>query len=143
MAAARAATCMSPAEDDLARGRRDAESGKLSAAKLPLNARAATSCALAAISGVEKVPSHILDLVLGSRTSHTHLLPFLWRTPLYTGWRVSRNFFLPAFRLCTGDEEIEHLVWEEEEEDEGEDWSRSDSITGSDWERAAAKLASK
>lgn len=100
LVASSAATCMSSAEDDLGRGRRQAESGKLREAKRPLSARAATSWALAAISGVGKVPSHILDFLRGSRTSHTHLFPFLCRTPLYIGCRVSRNFFLPAFRLC-------------------------------------------
>ncbi|KAK3021676.1 hypothetical protein RJ639_047510 [Escallonia herrerae] len=85
MAASRAATCMSPAEADLARFRSQAESGKLSNAFSPRRARLATSCALAAISGVENVPSQILDFLFGSRTSHTHLLPFLRRTPLNTG----------------------------------------------------------
>lgn len=48
--------------------------------------RAATSWALAAISGVGKVPSHILDFLRGSRISDTHLPQFLMRTPRYTGF---------------------------------------------------------
>lgn len=48
------------------------------------------------------MPTHILDFLFGSLTSHTHLFPFLCRTPLYTGCRVSRNFFLPAFLLWDG-----------------------------------------
>ena len=125
---------MSSAEDDLGRGRRQAESGKLREAKRPLGARAATSWALAAISGVGKVPSHILDFLRGSRTSHTHLFPFLCRTPLYIGCRVSRNFFLPAFRLCPmhcrGSKESEELgfVREEEDDDEAENSSWSESM---------------
>ena len=80
-AALAAAALMSLAEDEFATGRSKAESGKFSTAKLPLSARAATSCALAAISGVGYVPNHILDFLFGSRTSQTHLLPFLCRTP--------------------------------------------------------------
>ncbi|RDX78807.1 hypothetical protein CR513_40861, partial [Mucuna pruriens] len=80
-----AASLISAAEEDFATGRKETESGKLNTAEVPLSARTATSCALAAISGVGYVPSHILDFLLGSRTSHTHLLPFLCRTPRYTG----------------------------------------------------------
>ena len=126
-----AANCTSPAEDDLARGRRQAESGKLREAEWPLSARAATSCALAAISGVGKVPSHILDFLLGSRTSLTHLFSFLWRTPLYIGCRVFRNFFLPVFRLCgmhlEGHRESEETGFAREGEDVGEDDEAEDS----------------
>ncbi|RDY10752.1 hypothetical protein CR513_04685, partial [Mucuna pruriens] len=77
-------------------GKRHAESAKLRQAYRPLRAIAATSCARAAISGVGKVPSQILVFLLGSLTSHTHLSEFLFLTPRYTGWRVSRNFFRPA-----------------------------------------------
>lgn len=66
----------------------------------PWRAIAATSWALASISGAGKVPSHKRLLLWGSRTSHTHLPPLLrLRTPRYTGCRVSLNFFLPARRL--------------------------------------------
>ncbi|KAK3027565.1 hypothetical protein RJ639_042334 [Escallonia herrerae] len=77
-------------------GRRHTESAKFKQACWPLSANAATSWARAAISAVGYVPSHILDFLLGSRSSHTHLLEFLCLTPLYTGCRVSLNFFLPA-----------------------------------------------
>ncbi|KAL2324493.1 hypothetical protein Fmac_023551 [Flemingia macrophylla] len=60
------------------------------------SAMAATSCARAAISAVGNVPSQILVFLLGSRTSQTHFPESLLLTPRYTGWRVSRNFFLPA-----------------------------------------------
>jgi hypothetical protein len=90
---------MSLGVDDSARGTSQAESTKLSTAKLPCKAKAATSCALAAISGEGNVPTHILVFLFGSRTSQTHFSPFLCLTPLYIGCRVSLNFFLPAFRL--------------------------------------------
>ncbi|KAK3005493.1 hypothetical protein RJ639_016052 [Escallonia herrerae] len=77
-------------------GRRHTESAKFKQACWPLSANAATSWARAAISAVGYVPSHILDFLFGSRSSHTHLLEFLRLTPLYTGCRVSLNFFLPA-----------------------------------------------
>ncbi|KAL4595265.1 hypothetical protein ACB092_12G078900 [Castanea dentata] len=57
---------------------------------------AATSCARAAISAVGKVPSQILDFLLGSRTSETHFCEFFFLTPRYTGCLVSLNFFLPS-----------------------------------------------
>ncbi|WVZ12761.1 hypothetical protein V8G54_017291 [Vigna mungo] len=67
---------------DAGKGSRQAESAKLRQADFPRSARAATSCARAAISGVGYVPSQILvDLSLGTRTSQTHLLFFLCRTP--------------------------------------------------------------
>ncbi|RYQ87418.1 hypothetical protein Ahy_B09g094933 [Arachis hypogaea] len=47
----------------------------------PLMHKAATSCALAAISGVAKVPSQILDFLRGSRISETHLPQLRLRTP--------------------------------------------------------------
>ncbi|WVY90412.1 hypothetical protein V8G54_035926 [Vigna mungo] len=54
-------------------------------ALFPFMLSAATSCALAAISGVGNVPSHILDFFRGSRISDTHFPQFLMRTPRYTG----------------------------------------------------------
>ena len=54
-------------------------------AELPLMLNAATSCALAAISGVGNVPSHMRDFLRGSRISDTHLPQFRIRTPRYTG----------------------------------------------------------
>lgn len=54
-------------------------------AELPLMLKAATSCALAAISGVENVPSHMRDFLRGSRISDTHLPQFRIRTPRYKG----------------------------------------------------------
>ncbi|KAF1865719.1 hypothetical protein Lal_00021719 [Lupinus albus] len=45
----------------------------------------ATSCALAAISGVSNVPSQILDFLRGSRISDTHLPQLRFRTPWYKG----------------------------------------------------------
>ncbi|CAL9179233.1 unnamed protein product [Musa hybrid cultivar] len=101
-AASTAARRTSSAAEDVARGRTQAESGKLRWADSPRRAMAATSCALAATSGVRNVPSQMRLFLRGSRTSHTHLSPLRSRTPWYTGWRVSRNFFLPAFRLGEG-----------------------------------------
>lgn len=54
-------------------------------AELPLMLKAATSCALAAISGVGNVPSHMRDFLRGSRISETHFPQFRMRTPRYTG----------------------------------------------------------
>uniref|UniRef100_F6GX41 Uncharacterized protein n=1 Tax=Vitis vinifera TaxID=29760 RepID=F6GX41_VITVI len=84
-------------------GKLHAESAKFKQAFRPLNANAATSCARAAISAVGYVPSHILDFLLGSRSSHTHMFPFLLLTPLYTGCRVSLNFLLQARFLGRSD----------------------------------------
>ena len=64
-------------------GKLHTESAKFKQAFRPLNANAATSCAWAAISAVGDVPSHILDFLLGSHNSHTHMFPFLLLTPLY------------------------------------------------------------
>lgn len=50
---------------------------------------AATSCARAAISGVENVPSQIRLFFLGSRISETHFPHARIRTPLYTGCLLS------------------------------------------------------
>ncbi|CAA6666862.1 unnamed protein product [Spirodela intermedia] len=80
-------------------GSRHAESAKLRHAARPRRAMAATSCARAAISAVGKVPSHMRDFLLGSRTSHTHFPALRRLTPLYTGCRVSRNLVRPARRL--------------------------------------------
>nr|KYP55587.1 hypothetical protein KK1_001803 [Cajanus cajan] len=89
---------------DAGSGSRQAESAKLRHANLPRSASAATSCARAAISGVGYVPSQILvDLSLGTRTSHTHLLLFLRRTPRYTGCLVSLKIRRPARFLGRAD----------------------------------------
>ncbi|RRT44338.1 hypothetical protein B296_00027041 [Ensete ventricosum] len=123
-AASAAARRTSSAAVDSTRGSAQAESGKLRLADMPRSAMAATSCALAAISGVRNVPSHMRLFFRGSRTSDTHFPPLRSRTPWYTGCRVSRNFFRPAFRLGDGpgahafegpDDEEEHEHKEEEE----------------------------
>lgn len=85
-AALAAATWISLGELVAGRGSSAANSGKLRKAELPLMVRAATSCARAAISGVGKVPSQILDFFLGSLISDTHLPHWRMRTPLYVGW---------------------------------------------------------
>ena len=59
--AAFAASLISTAECDFASGRSETESGKLNFAEVPLSAKTATSCALAAISGVGYVPTQTLD----------------------------------------------------------------------------------
>lgn len=61
--AARAAVYISLGDEDLGRWRIEGESGKLRAAELPLSTKVATSWALAAISGLMKVPSQILDFL--------------------------------------------------------------------------------
>lgn len=68
-AALAAAAWMSLGEVVSGRGRCEANSGKLRNAEVPLIVRAATSWARAAISGVEKEPSQILDFFLGSLIS--------------------------------------------------------------------------
>jgi hypothetical protein len=81
-AASVAAHCISLMEDeDLRRGKAHAASGKFKEADSPLRAKAATSYALAAMSGQGQVPSHIRDFLFGCLSSQTHL-PFLSRTPL-------------------------------------------------------------
>ncbi|KAL4557123.1 hypothetical protein LXL04_035294 [Taraxacum kok-saghyz] len=80
-------------------GNRHTESAKFKHADCPLNAKAATSCALAAITAVGCVPSHTRNLVFGSLTSQTHLPLSLVLTPRYTGCLVSLNFFRPALFL--------------------------------------------
>ncbi|RZR70994.1 hypothetical protein BHM03_00002854 [Ensete ventricosum] len=89
--------------------RRHAESAKLRQAERPRSIIAATSCARAAISAVGNVPSQILVFLLGSRTSQTHrpAAP-LRRTPLYTGWRVSRNLVRPAGRFGGACDTVEY-----------------------------------
>lgn len=84
-AAAEAAACMSLGDELAGLGRIVASSGKLRWAERPLMASAATSCARAAISGVWKVPSQILDFFLGSRISDTHFPHCRIRTPRYVG----------------------------------------------------------
>lgn len=66
---------------DAGRGNNSASSGKFRMAELPLMLRAATSCARAAISGVENVPSQMRDFLRGSRISDTHLPQLRIRTP--------------------------------------------------------------
>lgn len=66
---------------------------------------AATSCALAAISGVENVPSQIRDFLRGSRISDTHLPQLRIRTPRYTGCLLHSLGLLAL--LCSGDLETE------------------------------------
>lgn len=60
--------------------------------------RAATSWALAAISGVRNVPSQMRDFFLGSRISDTHFPQFLMRTPRYTGCLLVSRPRLAFFR---------------------------------------------
>lgn len=81
-AALAAAAWTSRGLEEAGRGKEGASCGKLSIAEFPLMHKAATSWALAAISGVGKVPSHILDFFLGSLISDTHFPQFLIRTPL-------------------------------------------------------------
>lgn len=81
-AALAAAAWTSRGLEEAGRGKEGASCGKLSIAEFPLMHKAATSWALAAISGVGNVPSHILDFFLGSLISDTHFPQFLIRTPL-------------------------------------------------------------
>lgn len=81
-AAFAAAAWTSRAAHVAGRGSWSASSGKLRMAVLPLMDIAATSWALAAISGLEKVPSQIRVFFLGSRISDTHLPQVRIRTPL-------------------------------------------------------------
>lgn len=64
-AALAAAAWTSRGDTDAGRGRNSASSGKLRIAESPLMLNAATSCALAAISGVGNVPSQIRDFLRG------------------------------------------------------------------------------
>ena len=66
---------------------------------------AATSCARAAISGVENVPSQMRDFLRGSRISDTHLPQLRIRTPRYTGCLLHSLGLLPDLR--SGDLEAE------------------------------------
>lgn len=75
---------MSRGKSETGRGSTCARSGKFSTAELPLMLKAATSCARAAISGVENVPSQMRDFLRGSRISDTHLPQLRIRTPRYT-----------------------------------------------------------
>lgn len=76
-----AAAWTSRGEQESGRGKTPASSGKLRIADEPFIESAATSCARAAISGSEKVPSQIRDFFLGSRISDTHLPHARIRTP--------------------------------------------------------------
>lgn len=110
-AALAAATWTSRAAKDAGRGSEDASSGKLRIAVFPFMLKAATSCALAAISGVGNVPSHIRDFFRGSRISDTHFPQFRMRTPRYTGCLFESRFRFSVFDLsalicgddCDGD----------------------------------------
>src|SRR3954468_14158728 len=83
-AAAVAALRMSSDELEAGTGYMLALSGKFSTASRPLRAKAATSYAAAAISGVGNVPSHMRLVLRGSRISVTHFPPRL-RIPWYVG----------------------------------------------------------
>ncbi|PON54317.1 hypothetical protein PanWU01x14_195460 [Parasponia andersonii] len=81
-AASAAAACMSRGANEAGRGSESARVGKLRTAEFALlMARAATSWARAAISGVANVPSQILDFFRGSRISDTHFPQLRIRTP--------------------------------------------------------------
>nr|GEZ59411.1 hypothetical protein [Tanacetum cinerariifolium] len=75
---------MSRGEQESGRGKMLASSGKFRMAVFPLMQRAATSCARAAISGSENVPSQIRDFFLGSRISETHFPHARIRTPRFS-----------------------------------------------------------
>ncbi|ERN13152.1 hypothetical protein AMTR_s00040p00196200 [Amborella trichopoda] len=77
----RSSRMISDGEGEAGAGRWTAEIGKLRAAFLPFMAMAATSYAVAAISGVAKDPSHIRFVVLGFLISDTHIPVFLFLTP--------------------------------------------------------------
>lgn len=101
-AALSAAAWTSRGEREAGRGRRWANWGKLRKAELPLMLSEATSCALAAISGVGNVPNHIRDFLRGSLISDTHFPQFRILTPLYTTVSDSHSlcrftFFHSAF----------------------------------------------
>lgn len=93
-------------------------------------ARAAASWARAAISGVEKVPSQILDFFLGSLISETHLPQWRMRTPRYVGcfpslpllmitsFSFSSVFFFFFAELMASDGEASSVEVEEHEEEE-------------------------
>ena len=95
-------------------------------------ARAAASWARAAISGVEKVPSQILDFFLGSLISETHLPQWRMRTPRYVGcfpslpllmitsFSFSSVFFFFAELMASDGEASSVEVREHEEEEEEE-----------------------
>ncbi|KAL2346940.1 hypothetical protein Fmac_000940 [Flemingia macrophylla] len=84
-AALAAAAWTSRGAREAGRGRDPTSWGKFRMAAEPLMLSAATSCALAAISGVGNVPSHIRDFFRGSRISDTHFPQLRMRTPRYTG----------------------------------------------------------
>ncbi|KAL5727725.1 hypothetical protein ACHQM5_000885 [Ranunculus cassubicifolius] len=79
-AAARAAVRISEGEADARIGYAATDSGKLRLTSLPFKASAATSYAVAAISGVGNVPSQIRVVLRGSRISDTHF-PLRHRIP--------------------------------------------------------------
>lgn len=84
-AALAAASWTSRAEHEAGLGNTPASSGKFRIAPFPLTEMAAASWALAAISGVAKVPSQIRDFFRGSRISDTHFPHARIRTPRNTG----------------------------------------------------------
>lgn len=115
-AALAAAACTSRGEAEAGLGSEAARSGKLRMAPGPLMLRAATSWARAAISGVGKVPSQILDFFLGSRISDTHFPQARIRTPRYSGCRLASGARL-EFGFV-GDEEV---VEDDDEDDDDDD----------------------
>ncbi|KAF1893710.1 hypothetical protein Lal_00002225 [Lupinus albus] len=68
---------------------------------------AATSCALAAISGVENVPSHMRDFLRGSRISETHFPQLRIRTPRYKGYLFKSLIRFTFFVVEEGEFEFE------------------------------------
>lgn len=70
------------------RGKCSTSSGKFSCALRPFKQYAATSYALAAISGAGKEPNQMRVFFRGSLISDTHLPHRRFRTPRKTGWRV-------------------------------------------------------
>lgn len=101
-AALAAAAWTSRGELEAGRGRDPASLGKLRMAEAPLMLNAATSCARAAISGVENVPSQIRLFFLGSRISDTHFPHARMRTPLYTGCLLSSLGLFFCFLAASG-----------------------------------------
>lgn len=101
-AALAAAAWTSRGDLEAGRGRDPASLGKLRMADAPLMLNAATSCARAAISGVENVPSQIRLFFLGSRISDTHFPHARMRTPLYTGCLLSSLGLFFCFLAASG-----------------------------------------
>lgn len=105
-AALAAAAWTSRGASETGRGSEAASWGKLRIAEFPLMLNAATSWALAAISGVGKVPSQIRDFLRGSRISDTHLPQFRILTPRYTGCLLESRILFIFFDSGSGFEEL-------------------------------------